>query len=102
MNRLRLKHEGDKLGIVQTILPKQRQAVNVSTLTGDELAQLIVDVMTLPQVTNGHNHTIDGKPKLRPGEDRNLLKLFFTIGYNRYGGMFDKVLARCFMNSLPS
>lgn len=102
MNRLRLKYEGDKVGIVQTILPNQRQAVNISTLTGDELAQLIVDVLTLPQVANGKNHPIDGKPRLRPGEDTNLLKLFFTIGYKRYGGMFDKVLARCFMNSLPS
>lgn len=90
------------MGIVQTILPNSRQTRNVTTLTGDELAQLIVDVMTLPQTKGDNNHPLDGTPSLRPGEAKNLLKLFFIVGNARYGSMFNQVVAKCYMNSLPS
>lgn len=89
------------MGVVQTILSSSRQTRNVSTLTGDELAQLIVDIMTLPQTKGENNHPFDGKPGLRPGEAKNLLKLFFTIGIERYGSMFNQVVAKSYMNSLP-
>ena len=102
MQILRLKFHNEKVGAVQTILPKQRRSKNVSTLSGDEIAQLIVDLMTLPQVKKATSTKADGKPQLRPGEDTNLLRLLFKTGYARYGKMFDSVIASKFMSSIAS
>lgn len=102
MNILRLKFQNEKVGSVQTVLPKQRRSKPVSSLSGDEIAQLIVDLMTLPQVESDKSTWADGKPQLRPGEDTNLLKLLFKIGYGRYGEMFDAVIASKFMSSIIS
>ncbi len=102
MNRIRIKHKGEKMGTVQTILKSDQRTRSVTSLTGNELAQLIVDVWTLPQIkpADGKSSDIDGKPGLRPGEDRNLMKLLFTTGQARYGEMFTHVIAERYMRSL--
>lgn len=101
MNRLRIKHNGDKLGVVQTVLKSSQPTRTLASLSGDELAQLIVDVWTLPQIkpAKGKAHPVDEKPSLRPGEDENLLKALMGEGRLRYGRMFNHVVAQQYMKS---
>jgi hypothetical protein len=101
MNRLRLKFKGKKVGEVQTILPPEKTSREITSLTGDEIAQLIVDLLSLPQVKND-SPLSEGKPSLRPGEDTNLLRILFITANHRYGGMFNTVIAKTFAESLPS
>lgn len=72
---------GDKYGTVATILPATKAARDTAGLTADEMAQLVIDVWTLPQ------------PHLRPGEDVNLLKLLAGLGQERYGRLFARTAA---------
>ncbi len=102
MKLIRIKFNGEKMGTVQTVVHSDRRTRQLTSFTGDELAQLAVDVWTLPQILASSRQPIDGNPSLRPGEDVNLLKLIFNLGRQRYGMTFNRVVAKRYMASIPS
>ncbi len=79
---LRLKHQGEKFGSIQTVLAVGRAARDTAGLSADELAQLAADVWTLPQ------------PQMRPGEGANLLRLLLKLGNEQFGRPFVGAVAR--------
>lgn len=88
MTYLKIKRFDEKYGRVYTALPKCRHYRDVQKMTAVELAQLCCDLMSLPQ------------ERLRPGEGKNLFRLLLKIGYEKYGSLFNREVARQFMNSL--
>ena len=88
MTYLKIKRFDEKYGRVYTALPKCRNYRDVQLMTAVELAQLCCDLMSLPQ------------DRLRPNEGENLFRLLLKIGYEKYGSLFNRQVAKQFMNSL--
>ena len=78
---MKIKHLGDKYGDVQTILPNSRGSRHPEGMNAQELAQIFVDLISLPQ------------PKMRQTEPQNLARLIYSIGRKRYGPKFDRLSA---------
>ena len=78
---IKIKYMGEKYGRVMSVLPHQRYHKEVAQLHPPEIAQLILDLQTVPQ------------PFLRPSETRNLIRLLYSHAKKEWGRVFDRTMA---------
>lgn len=79
---MKIKVSGYHYPPVETAVSSREWAVFPNQLDIMELAQLFVDLWTLPQ------------PTLRSGEAKNLAKIIYLTGYKRIGSRFNRLAAR--------
>ncbi len=84
---MKLKLDGYYYPDVDTLLPNQRWAVDPHKLDTKELAQLFVDLWTVPQ------------PEFRNGESFNLATAVLRIGHGRIGKRFFWLAAQRIIKS---
>lgn len=79
---MKIKVRGYHYPPVDTAVSDREWAIFPEQLGIKELAQLFVDLWTLPQ------------PTLRSGEAENLAKIVYLAGYERIGSRFNRLAAR--------
>lgn len=85
---IRIKYMGERYGAVHTVLPGYRYHRQPTQLRPEQLAQLIIDLKTVPQ------------PEMRPREAENLAQVLLEFADRRYGRVFRKTLTSQFIVSL--
>lgn len=83
MCTLKISHLEGSYGEIFTVLSKSQKRRELGQLSAEELAQLVIDLRTIPQ------------PGLRPMEVDNLVGLIVSFARRRHVA-FDRVMARQF------
>lgn len=88
MCQLKITYLDDNYGEIQTVLSKSQKRRALRELSAEELAQLVIDLRTIPQ------------PRLRQMEVDNLAALIGSYGQQQYGPLFVRIMARQFVLAL--
>lgn len=78
---IKVKYMGEKYGRVVSVLPNQRYHKDITQLRPQEIAQLILDLKTIPQ------------PLMRTSEAENLVQLLLWYARRQWGAVFSRTLA---------